>query len=374
MRETIPFSEEPWVDRLCQDALARVAPWLESRLTEHRLRGIFLGGSAALGEAVGWDQGDRRFVLSDLDLGIVTDLPVPQAERAALQEHVRSLPDPNGPEPTLGFYESRFLTSQAPTLGLVDFRSEGRVLVGEPDLLLGFASPVPHEIPSWEALRLLGNRALELLRAPDPRAGGRAPARAWFAAAKLGTAPWTARLVSEGRYRIGWKARAALLEEGADDDVTQTAQLWRPLLERPSPSTLPSAQIVLSSLRAGLVGFFREQGYWPDAPETKSGIGRAYLGEAVTLRERIRAWRRVDRGWAARSRLRGTPEGRRLAASVLYWLSAMESPDPYWGEWGGSPEVARWDRESAGLLGRPVPSGPGGRARLLDALEAAGGV
>jgi hypothetical protein len=367
--ETIPCSQEPWVDRLCRDALARTVPLLESKLAPHGLRGIVLGGSASLGEAVGWKEGGLCFVLSDLDLGIVTDHSVPPAERAALQDQVRRASDPKGPEPALGFYESRFLGLQDPTLGLVDLRERGRVLIGGSGLLARFTAPSMDAIPSWEALRLLGNRALELLRAPNPNQSDHADrARAWYAAAKLGTAPWTARLVTEGRYRVGWRARRVLLEDAPDDAVTRAARLWGPFLEHPSPASLPSREMVLSSLRAGLVGFSREAGYWPDAPEAPSGIAGAYLREPATLRRRIRAWRGVERGWALRSRMRGTPEGRRLAASVLYWLCAMENPEPHWGDWGGAPDMTRWDRETAGLLAHSVAAGSGGRARLLAAL------
>lgn len=400
MRESLPFSQEPWVDRLCADALDHVTPLLESRLAPYRLKGIVLGGSASLGEAVGWDDPHDRFVLSDLDLGIVTDLPVPASERVSLAEEARAAVDPAGPEPTLGFYETRFLGSQAPTLGLVDLRGRGRVLVGEADLLRRFAGPDPGQIPAWEALRLLGNRALELLRAPVPDEETRDRARAWFAAAKLATAPWTARLVSQGRYRIGWRERAALLHDtepggphrggrvlgtgGAtvgpsvevrrdEDAVVVTARLWAPFLEQPRPDSAPPRGAVLPSLRAGLVGFFREAGYWPDAPGVGCRVAAAYLAEPVSLRERLRAWRRAGAGWAARSRMRGTPEGRRLGASVLYWLCAMESPEPYWGDWAGEVETARWDRESAGLLARPVPGGPGGRQRLLAELTGESG-
>lgn len=370
MSETVPCSQEPWVDRLCCDALARIIPLLESNLVPHGVRGIVLGGSASLGEAVGWNEGGLCFVLSDLDLGIVTELPVPPAERVALQDQVRRASDPRGPEPTLGFYESRFLGTQDPTLGLVDLRERGKVLVGDPGLLARFTAPPVDAIPSWEALRLLGNRALELLRADFASGSGSGAdrVRAWYAAAKLGTAPWTARLVTQGRYRIGWRARRLLLEEAPVDAVTRTARLWSPFLESPSSSFQPSREMVLSSLRAGLVGFFREAGYWPDAPEAPSGIAGAYLREPATLRARIRAWRRVERGWALRSRIRGTPEGRRLAASVLYWLCAMESPEPHWGEWGGATDMTRWDRETAGLLAHSIAAGPGGRARLLAAI------
>ena len=325
MRAPLPFSHAPWVDRLCADALDRVAPLLQLRLVPYGLRGIVLGGSASLGEAVGWEDPADRFVLSDLDLGVVTDLPVPDAQRNALMEEARASVDPAGPEPTLGFYESRFLGSQAPTLGLVDLRERGRVVAGEQDLARRFAGPAPREIPTWEALRLLGNRALELLRAPLSEEDTRDRARAWFAAAKLGTAPWTARLVSQGRYRIGWRARVALLhdtdpheemdpspkpielshermdpsderiglstgrvelgrsegERGrrGDHAVIATARLWAPFLERPCADTAPARERVLPSLRAGLVGFFQEAGYWPDVPEAASRSGVAFPGK-----------------------------------------------------------------------------------------------
>ncbi|MCA9729704.1 MAG: hypothetical protein KC729_18625, partial [Candidatus Eisenbacteria bacterium] len=159
-----------------------------------------------------------------------------------------------------------------------------------------------------------------------------------------------------------------------NDPVTEAAQAWRGFLEAPGPSTKPAAQDALPMLRRGLVGYFREKGYWPDDATMPSGVVAAFVEAPVPLRQRIRAWRTADPGWAWQARCGGTPERRRLAAAVLYWLCAPESPEPYWGDWSMPTLPVRWRRESRGLLAVPVPEGPGARERLVRSLDSGGGI
>jgi hypothetical protein len=378
------LSGQPWCDALLREHLAGI-PAAVAGLVPFRPRLLFLGGSAALGEAVGWSARDGgRFALSDLDLAVVTDLPVPVAVRREILKAIRAGEDS---PVTLGFYETCRIGRQAPTPGLVDFARHGIPLWGEAGLLGGFLAPDPARIPPWEAFRLVGNRALELLAAGVPPSSGNP--RAWYALGKAIAGLWTGWLVFEGRYRTGWAERAALLEcpGEAPAEVVRAASAWRAFLARPALDVLPAADRGIPAYRAALEawlkaapGRFEYDGACPERP---------FLLEPCSLRSRLRLWRRVVEGKAAvswrrgavlrdwvASGLRGTPEGRRMAAAVLYWRLAPERPEPVWGDLGTEPyrpiRVEEWSSATARLLGSPLPAGQGSREglrRLLAVLD-----
>ncbi len=425
-RVDVPLSASDWVDRTLRATLVRAIPGILESARVYRPRGLLLTGSAALGEAVGWEAEDptERFVLSDLDLGLVTADRIPRMDRVRIAATARAAasgprtgspealartrapwlragdPIESGPltqtpavEVTLGFYESAWWTRQVQTPGVADARARGRVLWGDDTLPGRMPGSTLSRIPLWEAIRLTGNRALELLAAPGPQSDRWLRPRAWYALAKAVAGLWTARLIFEGRYAVGWGARRELLQRRSRDrggppadPVVRETLAWTGFLDRPGEQTLPRRSNMLAGYREALAASLASLPPEFRGPGERSEA--AYLREPASLREKWRAWRAEDpRAWggAARSGASGgpgghllsarrvwspgTPQGRRMAAAVLYWTDLPEQPEPEWGESpraaGGVPE---WEERILRLLGWTVPAGPGCRSRLQSAL------
>jgi hypothetical protein len=293
-------------------------------------------------------------------------------------------------EVTLGFYESAWWSRQIPTPGVVDARSHGVVLWGDATLPARLPGPAPGRLSPWEALRLVGNRALELLAAPGPHSVPALRPRGWYALAKAMSSLWTARLLLAGRYQVGWGARRVLLEQegcGADaraaDAVLRGALAWAPFLERPGERTLPPVSAWLPAYRDALETWLASLP--ADLRGPAEPIECAFLAQPVSLRERWRVWRaegsraracvRIPGGprgrllTARRALAPGTPEGRRMAAAVLYWCHLPDRPEPSWGESPSSDlDAGVWEARIDRLLGWHVPAGPGCRSRLMEVL------
>lgn len=406
------LSASGWVDAALRGALGRAIPAILEGARPFRPRCLLLSGSAALGEAVGWEADDpgARLVLSDLDLGLVTADRVPEADRLQIQRATRAAGFPElgtteaiecadlrvpgvflpSVEVTLGFYESAWWTRQAPTPGMADARTRGVVVWGDAMLPGRLSVPAAGRIPSWEGVRLVGNRALELLAAPGPLSPPAMRPYGWHALAKAATGLATARLISEGRYRTGWAARRALLEEDqgrrnpeSADAVVRVALDWAPFLERPCEATLPRRSAWLAAFCPALASWLMSLA--PDLRHPGAADETAFLREPVSMRERSRAWRAEARRAAGDVGVSGmpvriprpawfpwvpgTPGARRMAAAVLYWRDLPERPEPCWGEIpGGLPDASAWEETVRRLLGRPIPAGPGCRARLAGTL------
>lgn len=317
-------------------------PALTAELAPWRPRCIFLGGSAALGEAVGWEAADetQRCLLSDLDLGVVTfdHVPAPAREAAARQAGLAA-----------GYYVVADQPRQTPTPGLVEIGHRARLAWGDAAVLDRFVAPEEHRIPEWEAWRLVGNRCLELRTTWHDREGEGPSPRAWYAVAKLAEALFAARLIRQGGWRIGRARRLALLDDagapgeppgrGAGvgpvraevDPVIHAARLWRPFLLLPCEAHRPRER-GLDEVRAALTAWLRESGAG-DEPVDR------FLEEPATRRERFRQWRDEARGarprgggprtllgalWKSFQPGLGTPEGRRMREAAVYWRQSDE--------------------------------------------------
>lgn len=320
------MSAQAWVDEDCRRLLSVGVPRIVQGLRPFGVRVVFLGGSAALGEAVGWEgAAGEQLLLSDLDLGAVVSAPVPPGL-------ARSLVVPEPGEAgilTLGCYERRSLDRQDPTPGMADLAARGHVLWGDPVALRMITAPEPGSIPVWEAYRLLGNRCLELDSAEESAGGDPGPWRrvlSQYALAKAAADLWTSWMIAQGAYCTGWQERSASLDYdtlSAPEDVIRVATAFREFRMTPCPGSLPRAgepgEMFAAGLRAWLEadpGGFRRPG---------RGLEDAFLREPAGLRNRLQRWRKA---WGrpglprfafrlARERIwHCTPEGVRMAHSV----------------------------------------------------------
>ncbi|MEZ4649168.1 MAG: hypothetical protein R3E97_10370 [Candidatus Eisenbacteria bacterium] len=354
---------------------------------------VFLGGSAARGEAVGW-MGPSPFALSDLDVGVVlASLPPGDAERALKSDLVELARDATAPEVTIGVYTREARHECVSTPGLVDVLGRRFVIEGDGSAFDGFPQTGAGEIEPWEAFRFVGNRSRELLTARASSIAGdarsqdspdRAVIEARFLLAKLADGIGTAWLLSRREYRTERLARWSRLDGGdVPSSIRDLSQVVRGFLEAPSPDTWPGLD--LNSVRLGLADFFLsiEGTRWV-------GILSPYEYDPHGWRNRYRIWRDYvathgRTSWLFRALFRGTPEIRHLGAAVLYWLTMpegtdpdLERPDPLLaagtsedndrpGPGGAIASLPRlpvsWS-DVARLLGEPIEGGRGAKDRL----------
>lgn len=327
----------------------------------HGLRFLFLGGSACLGEALGWDA--PRWVISDLDLGAVTDRWIPLDAQEDLRRLLASRRLLDGPEVTIGCYEACRLAEQAPTLGWVDLTHHAVALFGDARWKDRFRAPAPSRIPRFEALRLIGNRALELWReaarvAVAPPGEGEAALGFAHALAKAATGLGTSWLVQHGRYVSGLSARLALLDELRGElpsELRAAIEAFRGYFGRPGAGAIPHGGVEL--YRLALRRLLDEAG--------ESPLERGLLSEPLRLRDLARGYARARRqGWSLWPLLReaitnadplGSFEGRRWALAIRYWLEAGESD--------------AWRRACRRWIGRDLPHEP----QAVEALDSGPG-
>ena len=234
------------------------------------LEGVLLSGSHATGEAVWVSHAGRRVSLSDLDLYVVL------RDEAAVGAARRSLRLPvsgallaaglAGPAEA-GFVTLDGLARTPARPGTVELSRSARVVAGDDTLLARMSRPAPGEISLDERLRLLENRAFELLWARLAWAPGLEGARAQHAVLKSALDLAASRTLSQGELPAGAASRVARA------------------LELGEPDGLPSW---LASAWSGL------QPLWSKAVSWRSG------GASPGSREEFqRDWRAAVRGWAA---------------------------------------------------------------------------
>lgn len=374
-----PLSADPEVDAVLRRALESARRRLLDAPFGREISAIVLGGSAALGEAVGWrERGDLPLgsILSDLDLAVVTRSPIDPTDRQSLEARLLLAgSDDRWPvETRVGWYEEAQLSHQAGTPGVVDLARRGRVLFGPPGFARRFRAPAPGRIPREEAWRLLGNRALELREcglAPDLDGRGSTgehpptPTQ-WHALAKACTGLWTAWLIQRGGYVCGLRAQLDLLDEQpaceTPEPVRAAALAWRTFRLAPRREHLPAAadstRAFVDGLRA-LVSSASDsewQEAWRYLPRERIGLRDQWRRWRCTLRAMPPAtrsslvaavWRQQWADPSAGAAL-GTPDSRERALAVMYWLTSdMDA---------GS--AAAWS-EAARALGPGVTDGGG---------------
>ncbi len=375
-----PLSVDPEVDAALRRALESARRLLLDAPFGSAISAILLGGSAALGEAVGWrERGDLPLglILSDLDLAVVTRHPVDSAERELVEARLlRAESDEPWPvETRVGWYEEAQLSHQAGTPGVVDLAHRGRVLFGPPGFARRFQAPTPARIPREEAWRLLGNRALELREcrlAPDVDGSGSTRDQTptptqWHALAKACTGLWTAWLIRRGRYVCGLRAQLDLLDEPsareAPEPLLAAALAWRSFRLAPRREHLPE---VADSTRAFVDGLRALVSSASDSPWQEAW--RYLPRERIGLRDHWRRWRRALRAMPSDTRsglvgavwrqqwadpgsaaVLGTPDSRERALAVMYWLTHSDMD---------ASSTAAWS-EAARALGPGITDGGG---------------
>jgi hypothetical protein len=180
------------VRRLVNDAV----PSIIGRAGTDGLVALALVGSAARGEET-W-QGDH--LVSDLDILAVTSaffaprLASDLSTAAAGTNRNISI----GCSPTYSLRRYR-------TLEFYGAKRDGWVLWGAADAFSGVRMTGPGDIPPWEAIRLVLNRAVDILRGD---AGLIAP---WYVLVKMYLALWEAELVMAGSYDPSYRKQKELL-------------------------------------------------------------------------------------------------------------------------------------------------------------------
>lgn len=308
------------------------------------LEAVLLTGSHATGEAVWVSHDGQRISLSDLDLYVVLRdaAAVPVARRAL------ALPVPAvllraglaGPAEA-GFVTLEGLARMVARPGTVELARSGRVLEGEPRSLDRLPRWEPAAISPDERLRLLENRAFELLWARLVWSPGLDDLRAHHAVLKCALDLAAARALGLGELPVSAAAR-----------VARATQLGE-------PDGLPSW---LEGAWAGLAPLWRQALAW-----------RAGAASTSTRDEFRRDWRAAARGWVAAwwaetagMTREAEPFPRALAAaargSLARRLKHALRPVPGWTAAGA---LARRLTKAAG---GDAPSPAAGGARLLHAI------
>ncbi len=234
------------------------------------LEAIVLSGSHATGEAVWASHDGRRVSLSDLDLYVI----LRDEAAVATARHSLRFPPTDvllhsglaGPAEA-GFVTLEGLARMSARPGTVELVRSGRVIEGDPGLLARLPRWEPTAISPEERLRLLENRAFELLWARLVGSSGLDALRAHHAVLKCVLDLASSRALARGELPASAAARVALATE-----------LGEPA---GSPSWLAGA--------------------WPGlAPLWRAAVAWREGGAVACSREAFRAdWRAAARGWAA---------------------------------------------------------------------------
>ena len=157
-------------------------------------------GSASRGEET-WQNGE---LMGDIDLAVIVRGRTPLAQRRVLNS-MPKLPEKIG----MGCFP-RYSLSRFRTLELFEAKQNAWVFWGDQEIFSQVPIASSADIPEWEGLRLLFNRAVECLRV---RAGLTSH---WYAAVKAYLAIGEASLVFLRDYRSSYRGRrTALLQRGS---------------------------------------------------------------------------------------------------------------------------------------------------------------
>lgn len=335
-------------------------------------RTLFMTGSAVTGEWAADHTPEGWVFYSDLDLGVICEHRDRETEnrlRARLQTrldelgHVRQWKSP--PETKVAFFSIPELAAQAPKPGTLEMVNQGRVLWGDRAIRDHFPALTVEDLTWEEAIRLLGNRVIELMEnAPEDEV----TANDYYRLSKLFCDFATALLVPESAYVTGYRQRAsrlpALLNDRPlpprlsilRDRLIEAVEFWTDFRVLPDVNVLREryrteptgdegrglyngiwceARILLGACLEALLPYrlLDERGRpEPAALKRASGWG--------SLRMRVREWRWLARYsgtssaavWrtALRNAVRRSPVEITYLSAFLVFMRGVDGPPPYY--------------------------------------------
>ncbi|RJR31752.1 MAG: hypothetical protein C4574_00830 [Candidatus Latescibacterota bacterium] len=224
MTRAVTRTPEWWQQR-SPAFLASCARLVEERVGADRLRGLVLCGSFATGDESIVLETEPPILLSDVDLaavvGSLADLERWSPRRTELGAACEALlPEVRfAGRVDVGIMLPRDLAALPARPGVLDMKSAGRVLAGDPEILSAVPAYGPRDVPAREAVILVENRIAALLGLAAASAG---PAdeewyRFRYEIAKVYTDVAAAALSVAGSYRAGYAERARIVSAAAGD-------------------------------------------------------------------------------------------------------------------------------------------------------------
>lgn len=332
--------------------LDAVVHTLQQVMTSHKAaRSAFLTGSAVTGEWAAVELSDGWYIFSDLDIGVIADPRDPALEKAiradmrgaidrlATERHWLRAPGAN-----VGFFTFRELAYQAAKPGTLEMINQATVLWGDRSIRDHFP-PLGVEDLTWEeAIRILGNRVLELLERPG---SDEIRPLDYYRLAKLYCDFATAMLIPEGGYVTGSRQRAQRLPamlsdrplppklERSRDRLIESVEFWTAFRSSPRMELLRERY---GMEPVGEEGRALYGGIWCEARRLLEACLEALLPHrlldtngrpdpaAIARSSGWGSWRHRVREWRWLSQYDGVPTARTLArgARLAFRLSPVE--------------------------------------------------
>jgi hypothetical protein len=313
------------------------------------LEAVVLSGSHATGEAVWASHDGQRVSLSDLDLYVILrdEAAVPGARRSLRLPPADVLLHAGLAGPAeAGFVTLEGLARMSARPGTVELARSARVIEGDPGLLARLPRWEPGAITQEERLRLLENRAFELLWARLIGSSGLDGLRAQHAVLKCALDLAASRALDRGELPASAAARVSLaiaLGEPAGSPSWLAgawpglAPLWRAAVAwREGAAVACSHDAFRADWRAAARGW--AAAWWTEtAPNSTSGEPFARALEAAargSLARRLRHAMRPLPGWPAAQAL-----AHRLASSGGDGSRRAQGGSPLLHATAGTPEL-----------------------------------
>ena len=206
-----------------------------------QVRAVVVSGSAAREEEI-WDGGK---LISDIDMMVITErssLRLAGAIDAVIARHRAA-----------GIDGGRIPLQALRSYGMLSFyeaRHNGVVVAGDSAVLEVVPMEGPNDIPRWEAVRVIGNRILEHVKAAEGQGS-------WDSAvSKTYEALCEACLVLEGRYRPSFRERLAEIEDKPLGPIVPDLNIFaRAAIESRLTDHRPVPKTPGAALQDLLVGF-----------------------------------------------------------------------------------------------------------------------
>jgi hypothetical protein len=238
-----------------------------------QVRAVVVSGSAAREEEI-WE-GDK--LISDIDMMVVTDRPslrLAGAIEAVIDRHS-----------AVGISGGRETLKALRNYGMLSFyeaRHNGVVVAGDCSVLRAIPMEGPGDIPKWEAVRVIGNRILEHVKASEGL-------NSWdVAVSKTYEALAEACLVLERRYRPSYRERLAEIEKKPLTPIVPDLNIFvRATLEARLTDHRPIPRAPGAALEDLLVGFSVALGNYLNAEGTLDQLIKRLGGQECHMLHRL---------------------------------------------------------------------------------------